>query len=71
MAFCDYQRCAVCGHKAFYDAGVTYDRDMVGQCAVLCADCVKTYHLVVAIGSSSEDDFFLSHNHLNRKEEGE
>lgn len=78
MASCDYRSCDVCGHKAFYDAHLTYDEGSdayghvpyliagkpqfsdpeyvakygnrlgyVGDWAVICSDCAKTYRCVI------------------------
>jgi hypothetical protein len=61
MAMSDYRWCNVCGCKAFYDAGLSYEYDekppaqngqqlpdgCVADMACLCDDCVKTHEIVV------------------------
>lgn len=56
MALADYRLCDVCDHKVFYDANLNYERtrespfyklDYLGDWAVICEDCAKTYKCVV------------------------
>ena len=58
MAGADYRRCDICSGKTFYDANLNYqepDEDHkhkwwlhgVGDWAVICPECAKTYECVI------------------------
>lgn len=56
MALCDYRLCDKCNGKAFYDANLNYGEasassswglDHLGDWAVLCEACSKTWQCVV------------------------
>lgn len=61
MAYCDYQHCAVCDAKTFYDANIDWtstnvevDEAFHAPLSVesLCADCAKTHELLVVVRTS-------------------
>lgn len=47
MAGADYDHCAVCACKTFYDAEVNYVDADLHQHASLCKDCGRKWKLVV------------------------
>ena len=58
MALSDYRLCDVCSSKAFYDANLNYDMDLidkngdpklerVGDMKVICDSCAKTHEVVI------------------------
>jgi hypothetical protein len=61
MAMADYRLCDRCGNKAFYDSNLNYDfdncdpvtgepkLDRVGDMAVLCDACAKTYEVIIRL----------------------
>jgi hypothetical protein len=55
MAYGDYQHCAVCDAKTFYDANIDWESQNVclddygapESVVSLCSDCSKTHKIVV------------------------
>jgi hypothetical protein len=47
MAYGDYQHCAICDTKAFYDANIDWGHQRAKEVGTLCTECAKTYRLAV------------------------
>lgn len=45
MAYVDFQHCAVCDRKTFYDANINWDWQNVGQVLSLCRECAKKFEV--------------------------
>lgn len=57
VAFIDYQHCAVCGAKTFYDANIDWAVQRVVEVASLCDTCAPRFTLRVVTRTPDTDGY--------------